>query len=644
MKKTNQLTTLFFFMIYFIMLSYYELLLRYFTLHFALSLMPFIFNLWFALLLTLLTRMVKANRVTFYGLMTFMGIIYASQIYYYFFFSTFFIAYSFLRAGMVAGNYYREIITLVLSNLHIILLIFLPVLILGFFRKHFIIDRWTIKETAMGFMLFGICYGLTVFQITLRDKDDVVYDAYIYHPEVVESVNQLGMLSSFSVDVARLSIENMGMTNATRLPEDVEEEPEKPTGFISNIMDIPFETLIANETNPTLKEMHEYFFNHNPTKQNKKTGLYKGYNLILITAETFSRWAVREDLTPTLYKMVHEGYYFTNFYTPLWTVSTLDGEYVGFTSLIPKSGVWSLTESSTNDMSFVLGHQLKSSGYTTFAFHDNDYTYYNRQLSHPNLGYTYLGVGNGLTDTGEWPQSDLDMMKETIPMFINEEQFHVYYMTVSGHSNYWWDQNSMSTKNRDMVKNLPYIEYVKGYFAAQIELDKAMAYLLDELDKAGKLDNTLIVLSSDHYPYNMYMDTITNMNEGVPVEAEFDLYRSPLIIYNPNIVSETITRPVSSLDLLPTISNLLGLKFDSRLMMGIDMFSNSEPLVIFKNKSFITSAGKYNAKTKKFIYNEGVVENDAYVERMINIVNAKFYYSQKFLENDYYKIISNALK
>jgi arylsulfatase A-like enzyme len=644
MKKIKQHPSLFFFTVYFIILSYYEFLLRYFTLNNSLSLMPFVFNLLFALFLTVLTRMVKANRIMFYGLMIFVGIVYASQIYYYFFFSTFYIAYSFLRAGMVAGNYYREIMTLILKNLHILLLIFLPILMLVYFRKSIKVTRWTLKETAMGFMLFVICYGLTVFQVSLRDKDDGVYDAYIYHPEVVESVNQLGMLSSFSVDVTRLVKESLGLTNETRLPEEVEEEPEKPSGFISNSLDIPFETLIANETNPIIKEMHEYFFKHNPTKQNKKTGLYKDYNLIVITAETFSRWAVREDLTPTLYKLVHEGYYFTNFYTPLWTVSTLDAEYVGFTSLIPKSGVWSLNKTSTNDMSFVLGHQMKALGYTTFAFHNNIYTYYKRQMSHPNLGFTYLGVGNGLTDTGEWPQSDLDMMKETIPMFINEDKFHIYYMTVSGHSNYWWDQNSMSMKNRDLVKNLPYVEYVKGYLAAHIELDRAVAYLLDELNKAGKLDNTLIVLSADHYPYNMYPETLANMNEGVPVESEFDIYRSPLIIYNPKIVSETITRPVSSLDLLPTISNLMGLEFDSRLMMGIDMFSNTEPLVIFKDKSFITSAGKYNAKIKEFIYNEGVIVNDAYVERMIQIVNAKFYYSQKFLENDYYKIISESLK
>jgi lipoteichoic acid synthase len=401
--------------------------------------------------------------------------------------------------------------------------------------------------------------------------------------------------------------------------------------------------LIANEQDPILKSMHAYFSNRVPSYQNEKTGLFKDYNLIVITAETFSRWAVREDTTPTLYKLIHEGYYFTNYYTPLYTVSTLDAEYMGFTSLLPKSGVWSLRTSSVNDMSFVLGHQMKALGYTTFAFHNNNYKYYHREESHPNLGYTYMGVGNGLTNTGEWPQSDLSMMKETIPMYINEDKFHIYYMTVSGHSNYYWTANAQAAKNQDLVKDLPYIEYAKGYLAAQIELDKSIAYLLDELEKAGKLDQTLIVLTGDHYPYNFFEDTLTNINDGVKVDMEFDVYRSPLIIYNPNIVSETITKSVSSLDLLPTIANLMGISFDSRLMMGADIFSTTVPLVIFKDHSFITPLGKYNAVTKTFIYNDGVTEDADYVKRMIEVVNTKFYYSQTFLENDYYRIIAEAL-
>lgn len=100
--------------------------------------------------------------------------------------------------------------------------------------------------------------------------------------------------------------------------------------------------------------------------------------------------------TPTLWKLSHEGIICDNFYTPLWGVSTSDGEYVTTTGLIPKSGVWSYSESSDNAMPFAFGHQFQALGYRTMAFHDYLYTYYDRNLSHPNMGYEYYGIGNGL--------------------------------------------------------------------------------------------------------------------------------------------------------------------------------------------------------------------------------------------------------
>lgn len=105
--------------------------------------------------------------------------------------------------------------------------------------------------------------------------------------------------------------------------------------------------------------MHEYFAKVDPSKKNEYTGKYKGKNLIFITAEGFSPYAVNRDLTPTLYKMQEEGFKFKNFYTPLWGVSTTDGEYVACTGLLPKEGIWSFYKSSDNYLPFAMGNQLK---------------------------------------------------------------------------------------------------------------------------------------------------------------------------------------------------------------------------------------------------------------------------------------------
>jgi len=167
--------------------------------------------------------------------------------------------------------------------------------------------------------------------------------------------------------------------------------------------------------------MHKYFESVQPTAKNKYTGIYKGYNLILITAESFSPYAVRKDVTPTLYKMVHEGFNFTNFYNPLWGVSTSDGEYVALTSLIPKSGVWSFEKSGSIYLPFVMGNQLKKLDYKTVAYHNHFYTYYSRDISHPNMGYDYKAVGHGLKMKRVWPESDLEMLEKTIPEYINNQ-------------------------------------------------------------------------------------------------------------------------------------------------------------------------------------------------------------------------------
>ena len=72
--------------------------------------------------------------------------------------------------------------------------------------------------------------------------------------------------------------------------------------------------------------------------------------------------------------------------------------------------------------------------------------------------------------------------------------------------------------------------------------------------------------------------------------------------------------------------------------MGRDLFSDSEPLVIFRDRSFITDKGRYNAVAREFTPNPGVEVDDEYIQNMINIVNAKFYYSTMILK-DYYSHI-----
>ncbi len=381
-----------------------------------------------------------------------------------------------------------------------------------------------------------------------------------------------------------------------------------------------------------------------PTNKNAYTGMFKDYNLIMMTCEAFSPWAVDKDLTPTLYKLVHEGFDFTNFYTPIWITSTSDGEYVACTGLLPdlkKNN--SFRRSSDNAMPLCFGHVFSKLGYSTRAYHNNTYTYYGRNKSHPNMGYDYKAVGNGLVIPKHWPASDLDMMQATVPEYINDEKFHAYYMTVSGHMMYTFVDNSMSAKNKELVKDLPYSEEAKAYIACNIELDRAMEYLLSELEKAGKLENTVIVMSADHYPYGLTQEQIEEL-EGGRVEQNFELYRNHLILWSGSMKEPIkVDKYCSSVDIIPTLCNLFGVAYDSRLYSGSDIFSDAASLVIFKDGSFITDYCKYNAGSGKVTMLADAELPDNYIPTVKNIVNTRLNIARGILNHNYYSYIEKYL-
>lgn len=633
---------------------YMELILRFNTSEKFISI-GLLYSLLFSLslsagvyLIATLFRDKARNFITSFALIA-LGLLFSSQLIYFKFFKTFYTVYS-AGNGATVMEFMNDIITQVVRNIPWLIAIFLPAVAYAvFFRKKISSYRMTGVERALIAVLILIPHVLALGGIYIGDKEqNSAYDVYFKTNYPIASVDNLGLFTTMRLDLKRTIFgfdpaidvpivevpakENEPGPTGPTTPTPTE-EPVKPVEY--NVMDINFDELIAGAGSDTVKKMHQYFSTLEPTAKNDYTGMFEGYNLILITAEGFSKYAVDKDVTPTLYKMQTEGFNFTNFYNPIWGVSTSDGEYVATTSLIPKSGVWSYYKSGSIYMPFGMGNMMSQYGYSTRAYHNHTYTYYKRNISHPNMGYDYKGVGNGLDVRKTWPESDIEMMEKTVDDYINDEKFHTYYMTVSGHMMYTFDGNFIAAKNKSLVENLPYNSSGKAYMATQIELDRAMEYLLERLEEAGVADKTLIAISADHYPYGLEEKDLNNL-AGHTVEKNFELYESSFILYAKGMKPETIDRPVSSLDIIPTINNLMGNEYDSRLLMGIDAFSDTPPLVIFSNRSFISDKGRYNSTTKVFTPNDGVTVEDDYRKNISALIDRKFTYSALILDTDYY--------
>lgn len=403
-------------------------------------------------------------------------------------------------------------------------------------------------------------------------------------------------------------------------------DTEAPAKTEYNKLPIDFAALNTMADTKELQNLTQYLATSQSTKKNEYTGMFEGYNLIFLTAEGFSPYAVDETLTPTLYKMINSGFVFTDYYVPLWQTSTSDGEYTNLTGLIPDQQ-FSMRRSSDISMPYTLAKYFLEDGATATAYHNNSLSYYDRYRSHPNLGYEWRASKLGdlseaewgshvfqMEDAGAWPSSDYNMMVATLPEYINQDYFHVYYMTISGHMNYNFAGNKMSSKNKELVADLPYNEEGRAYISCNIELDKALEYLIAELDKAGKLDNTVICLTADHYPYAMATETLDEL-AGRHLE-NLEMYQNNLILWNSQMETVVVDKPCSSIDVLPTLLNLFGFEYDSRLYAGKDILSDSEPLVIFSDRSFITDKVIYVKKTKEVIPRTDEAVTEEYMDRI----------------------------
>lgn len=602
---------------------------------------------------------------------------YMIQAVYFTIFHTVLVTKSFNMAGQALGSYWRETLVGVWKTLPALLLLAVPMVVFCLWKSQCTL---TVRSDGRELLaLLGMTAAIEMLAVLALNLPGggamTTKELYrqSFMPDI--TVSRFGVLTTLRLDITQslFGLEepdddvlnpnvpgnqgttvtpppqpgSSGSSSSSREPDPGSSTPEPdPIDTNPNVLDIDFETLIENESDKTLKGMHQYFSTREPTLKNEYTGMFEGKNLIFITGEAFWIGAVSEKYTPTLYKLAHEGFVFENFYNPLWWYSTVDGEYAACTGLIPSNQVnasFRKTGKEKISMYFCMGNMLRGVGYPTLAYHNNGYKYYDRHLSHPNMGYDYYGVGNGLEVRNTWPESDLEMMEKTIPQALaGDKPFHNYYMTVSGHMNYSWAGNNMSAKHRSEVADSGLSEPAAAYLACNMELDKALEYVLQQLEEAGELENTVICMSGDHYPYGLE-DSPGAIDELTHPGVEADLiekYRSTLILWSGSMAEPVIVeKPCSSIDILPTLLNLFGLEYDSRLIIGRDILSTAPGLVATNKKCFVSELGTYYSNTDTFVPNEGAVVPENYVSDTYKEVQRMFIYSERILFNDYYRVL-----
>jgi len=353
---------------------------------------------------------------------------------------------------------------------------------------------------------------------------------------------------------------------------------------------------------------------------NEMTGIFKDKNVLFIQAESFNNFAIDPALTPNIYKIVKEGISIKGFDTPSLPGSTSDTEFLTNLSIIPNSEGYAASHRYINN-TFPVGlpKLFNNLGYRTKGMHNNYSLYYSRNKMFPTYGYqdfmqcTHFGY--------EDHQDDSTIMN--VYKWIPVEQLCKsldYWITYSGHQPYGIDAGAVGVHEEDVKKirelypNLN--DEFTSYLAKNMDLDNAVGQFLTEMEKAGRLDNMVIVFFGDHLVKQLDSGADSNFYQATGRTYSTDDFKTGLYIYNSQYAREhgpLVYEKVSTcLDMLPTIANMWGIQYDTKKVMGRDIFDPEYKGFFFSDyQNWKTDNWEYQPGSDTFLYIHNMTEEEA---------------------------------
>ncbi len=417
-----------------------------------------------------------------------------------------------------------------------------------------------------------------------------------------------------------------------------------------------------------LKEFNEYYKEIPTPKQNEYTNMLEGKNIISIHGESIQNFLIGlefngQEVTPNLNKLAKKSLYFKNFFTQVSVGTSSDTEFTLNTSLMPANIGTAFSDYA--DKEYVsIPKLLKDKGYYSFAMHANKGDYWNRRIMHKNLGYDELIAKDKyeIDDVIGLGLSDVSFFKQSVPKLKEIKEKHgKYYGTfimLTNHTPFSetdkygeFDVSLKTTRtNEDGIEEevvYPYMEDTKlgNYIKSAHYADYALGVFLEELEKEGLLENTVIIFYGDHdarlpmsnyvrmYNYNPETDDVLDEND--PNYVEFNDYnyelnrKVPLMIWSSEIEKnpKTIDYPMGMYDLMPTLGNMFG--FYNKYALGHDIFDIKENnIVVFPNSNWLTKDIYYNSQKEEsfiisgaIINNEEIQKNSEYADKLLSVSN-----------------------
>ena len=412
-----------------------------------------------------------------------------------------------------------------------------------------------------------------------------------------------------------------------------------------------------------LKEVKEYY-EENRTVQsvNDYSGIFKGKNVITIHAESLQAFTIGlsfngREVTPNLNKLISKGMYFNNFYAQVGVGTSSDSEFTYATSLLPANNGTVFVNYFNNEYA-TIQKMMHNEGYYVFSMHGNVGDFWNRDTMHINMGYDKFYSKSSFVIDEEYGLglSDESFFRQAVPMIkdISTTLNKPYYGTLITLTNHtpWRDTELYSDFDLTMTTEIDGEEVVRDYLEDTMignyiksvnYMDKAIGQFINDMDKEGLLDNTVIVIYGDHdarlgkkqfdYMYNYDPVNDILLTEEDPEYKEFNDYdyelskKVPYIIWTKDMDKGIeVDTPMGMINASVTLGNMLGVYNKYALGKDIMNISKSDGIVVFKDGSYITDKIYYSAKNDEvYTISNGVIsdeylkKNNEYADKIISV-------------------------
>ena len=344
-------------------------------------------------------------------------------------------------------------------------------------------------------------------------------------------------------------------------------------------------------------------FSVNNNEVNKYTGIFKNKNLIFVQLEGIDDWLLTEKDMPTLYGMLNNSFVFQNHYSYYnGGGSTFNSEFAVNTGFItPLSYTQNAYSFNKNSFPYSMANMFKNQDYDVNAFHMNSGEYYSRQTNYTNWGYDKY---YGLLDINDYKDKSYTLDRELInditfqeKMFPKDSKFVDYIITYSNHlpfTNtkgvckllYDMEMDLDDTVDMGEESSSTFVQLTEEECIRKQahETDYMMELLLKKLTELNLIDDTVIVVFTDHYLYTVEDKTILDKYKNTSNNL---INKTPFFIWQNNMKRTNIKEVTSQLNILPTTLNLFGINYNPNYYIGSDALSqNYKGIVFFSDYSW----------------------------------------------------------